>query len=472
MQTNEFEKKVQSKLEGFELLPDAEVWQQVAARIAKEKKRRVFLLFLLLAGFLLLSGSTTWWFINKDNSKQSLAKKDKPNHSVSAENVPVNQPSAGGIKKDNKINALKVKENNKLQNLAQNKSAAVDVNKIQLQKRSKTYDNIPEKINALHEFPFKTSKDKQANASVVKENKSNDKIRFETSRTLLPHKYLQPGNLTIGKIDSTTTTTLVTKEKAGAEKDTSATSSVTKRLPSKKPLSYGFTAYAGVSNNLSGLPLSNAGSSQNYSTSPGSVIGIPNSNIFLALNYKSGFSFGAGVFIVKQLTKKINVSAGVDYHFLTAKSSVGSKVNAQRSFYDSALQHATLVSSYYNSGQGIGFTNTYHKIELPINLLFRINKNQSKPFSIFAGISPTYVIATHGLYANKTTNTYYIEKYQYKHFLLSGQTGFLYTFTTYKNNKLSIGPFVQYDFTNLTKTITGTKQHLFFSGIKVNVILK
>lgn len=38
MQADEFEKKIQDKMEGFELVPDNEVWKQVANRIAKEKR--------------------------------------------------------------------------------------------------------------------------------------------------------------------------------------------------------------------------------------------------------------------------------------------------------------------------------------------------------------------------------------------------------------------------------------------------
>ncbi|MEO7982868.1 MAG: hypothetical protein ABI688_02180, partial [Bacteroidota bacterium] len=53
MRENEFEKRVQEKMGGFNLPPSAEVWKEVERRIRKEKKRRFIFwwpLLLLLAG--------------------------------------------------------------------------------------------------------------------------------------------------------------------------------------------------------------------------------------------------------------------------------------------------------------------------------------------------------------------------------------------------------------------------------------
>ncbi|MEJ7679192.1 MAG: hypothetical protein WKG06_15325 [Segetibacter sp.] len=42
MQADEFEKKIQNKMEGFELVPDSEVWKQVSVKIEKEKNNEEF----------------------------------------------------------------------------------------------------------------------------------------------------------------------------------------------------------------------------------------------------------------------------------------------------------------------------------------------------------------------------------------------------------------------------------------------
>ncbi len=63
MQENEFEKKVQNRLDGLSLVPNEEVWKQVEARI-RNKKRRRLIFFWMLAGLFLTGGIGTLIFLN------------------------------------------------------------------------------------------------------------------------------------------------------------------------------------------------------------------------------------------------------------------------------------------------------------------------------------------------------------------------------------------------------------------------
>ncbi|MBK5272179.1 MAG: hypothetical protein JJE22_14310, partial [Bacteroidia bacterium] len=52
MPANEFEKKVQQRMEQLNLAPSDEVWLEVERRIRKEKKRRRFIIWFFLFGAL------------------------------------------------------------------------------------------------------------------------------------------------------------------------------------------------------------------------------------------------------------------------------------------------------------------------------------------------------------------------------------------------------------------------------------
>src|SRR5687767_15479819 len=70
MAENEFEKRVQDKLEQFNLAPTPGVWQTVTDRVRKEKKRR-FLFFWILLGLLVGGGGTATFLFIKGNQNNS-----------------------------------------------------------------------------------------------------------------------------------------------------------------------------------------------------------------------------------------------------------------------------------------------------------------------------------------------------------------------------------------------------------------
>ena len=90
---------------------------------------------------------------------------------------------------------------------------------------------------------------------------------------------------------------------------------------------------------------------------------------------------------------------------------------------------------------------------------------------VSAGISPGYMVSSNALYANPSANVYYVDKQKFRRFQFAAQTGFMFTITSLSKSLLSAGPVVQYGFTNATKA-AGNDQHLFFTGLKANVVLK
>ncbi|HKB44053.1 MAG TPA: hypothetical protein VKC90_06680, partial [Chitinophagaceae bacterium] len=69
MPENEFEKKVQQRMEELEFTPSGEVWKEVEYRIRKEKKKRRFFFWLPLLSLALGGGITAaiWLTNNNEN---------------------------------------------------------------------------------------------------------------------------------------------------------------------------------------------------------------------------------------------------------------------------------------------------------------------------------------------------------------------------------------------------------------------
>jgi hypothetical protein len=470
MQADEFEKKIQNKLEGFELMPAGEVWKQVAIRIEKDRKKQRVLMYWFLAGFVLLAGSSAYWLINNESNRNLAVNEVNTNTNISKkENYKAKRTEPNSLKSLNKVQKVQTPKN-----IAYLKKAGI--NRL-------TDSEIKNKADAKIIFA-KPAKDEQNVTFKTNINDPDDKEQ-QIVKALTPHKFYNPALASTAKTDTVFTNNNI-NEKKNVQKDTAAATIAKETIQTKKESSkkwkVGFALYSGISNNLSGLSLSQEKSLAQDRFSPNSAVNNGNNiyNTTAITNFKRSFSFGFGILLQKPLTTKIRLSAGIDYHLYIAKSIVGSKVNQQRSFYDSALQIATSVNSFYTTGYStyssvsslVKYSNKYHLVELPVNLGYQLNKNSKKPFLISAGISPGYLISTNALYANQSANVYYADKQKFHHFLLASQVGFSFLVFSSSGYLISAGPVVQYSFTNVTKAGTGSNQHLFFTGIKANILFK
>ena len=525
MQADEFEKKIQNKMEEFGLVPGSEVWKQVSIRIEKEKKKRRALLFLLFTGFVLLSGTSILWLINNENNKKPVTnyvnsntskredykiKKTLPNSSNNINKISKAQTRKGAayfkkddikhvlnpsIKKDNQEKVTNtavagnvLKKENKMKKALTNSSFNIDEVDKPRTKKDEAYIRKDDIKHAVKRPIENDNKKKITNTAIannelnVSSKKANSNIYHKEksiSRSLPVHKFYNP-NATFTKAEGTLRNEIAdgqTPFKKEASSGTIAEQKVQLKGKINKKFNFGFTVYSGISNNLSGIPIIEKSYAQNYTSSPTAISGGYNSGgsyryINTLSNFSSGLSFGLGFFVQKQFAKRLSVSAGAEFHSYSAKSAVGSKVNLQKTFYDSLIQKATSVNSYYTIGNSSKYSNKYQLIELPLNFWYQLNKDQKKPLLVVAGVSPGYMAGTNALYANPFANTYYVDKEIFHHFQFSSQAGFSFPIIASSRYLLSAGPVIQYGFTNTAKATTGTSQHLFFTGIKANIILR
>ncbi len=304
MLADEFEKKIQDKMEGFELVPDDKVWEQVSMQIKKEKKKRRVLLYWMFAGFILLAGTLTIWFINDGNNRKLVI--NRVNN-----NVP-------------KIENYKIKENgtNSLNSLKKVHKTQLAKNEVYLKKD--TLNNVFRyRIKKDGDLKIENFKNESVafNVNTDKENTTIENEERQTLRYLPPHRFYNPGAKT-PKMDNSLKNDNKSK-RINIRKDTSANSTARQIKEKRKKKQYfGFTAYSGISNNLTGIPLLKQSYQEDNSSTP-STGGNYNYSAYSLKNFKHGFSLGIGIFVKKDFTKKISMSAGVDYQLYTATLNVG-----------------------------------------------------------------------------------------------------------------------------------------------------
>lgn len=485
MQENEFEKRVQKKMEEFALVPNDEVWKQVEADITMKKRRRV-IFYWMLAAILLTGGAGTWLYYNSTKSTEmtnvsSNNSNNRPNPNLITEEPVIKKNDRLSIQQD-LIKEDRKPEKDILQPLTSAKTKKLSPGTIHTNRTKVKHDLIASQAQTKSTtIANKRQEDLQLNAAEAPTaNRSLITPGKETITELPPHKYLLSQQQKVKQeTPDQTTATLKQKPDATDSLQPSLNKNIVNRKNQQNILrkwQYGFTFYGGISDNVTGIGsassetmlLADRSNSFAFQSSPsvGNAPGAPR------LQYKSGFSFGAGIYVKKELTQKLSITAGGDYHFLSATSLVGNRVNATLNVYDSVLQKQTTVNHFYRAGQATSFSNKYHLFKLPVNLQLQLNKNMNKPLVFSIGLSPSFLVASKALYLNSIAGAYYVDKKQFNQFFLFSQTALMYKVGNSSKYKLSIGPALQYNFNSLTKNAIPGRQHLFFTGIKTNILFK
>lgn len=472
MQENEFEKKIREKMDGLQLIPGEEVWKKVAANIQKEKRRKRFIFFLF--AFTFLAGSTAFYFYDNlhKNSSALASGNDIARSGIQSNKTHTDLTTS---KDDAHVSVL----SNKPTDLSDNDQPERIQKKEELNVVIRRTGSYPKNIETRNVGQSIVNTDKQAPSEKTITSDAKD-------RTGQPSRPVEKAfnehrdaiqDLANGEAEAVIEKAL-NKPIAAIKKDTSqpnilqGKSAKKIKIQSNKKWSIGFTVFSGVSDNLSGLNLFHGGAASYSNYNPSTTPGSGNANTINKLNYKSAFSYGFGLYLKKHLNRTISLSAGANYHFLSATSLAGSRNSSTQTFYDASFQSSAVVNSYYNSGQSVKYKNKYYLLQFPLNIIVQLNKDQDKPVSFTAGVSPAYLIRSKALYANMNQNVYYENNEQFRKLEVAGQTGLQFTVANARYFSIAAGPEVQYGLNNIAKPATGTDQHLFSAAVKINFILK
>lgn len=465
MSENDFEKKVQQRMEEFNLLPTPAVWNSVEFRIRKEKKRRFifFWLFMfLLAG---IAGTIALVVTHKKPSTAianlSVDKKIIPPPKTTDSNIQTTDNSLPEpqriINKESSETALFKNKDVKISDPVSPKKSQ---GKLSISQKAKPSIFSSPLVKPVNKSEVQTVPDvDQKNIQVVKplivENKNNNEpVKKPISETPVPATKNQLTSPVIAL-----TTDSLTKSGNSKEK--------------KKKLSeWGLVLSAGRSTLIRDLRLFNKRyGDYNYSpllSGPSSPAGNSVQRNF----FKPSFSLSAGIYKKSKLSKKLDLLSGFSYQFLSARMIAGSRFDSMRtinnnysqglvinSFYRPVVaQLADLANSYY--------TNQYHFLELSADLSWKIINRDKLKIQWNNGFSYSRLVASNMLYYDYGIQGYYKDNNR----LQKNQLFFKTSLDIPLTKRLSLSPFTSFSLTPVQKNYD-TLQHYSNYGLQLRFSL-
>lgn len=188
-----------------------------------------------------------------------------------------------------------------------------------------------------------------------------------------------------------------------------------------------------------------------------------------SLTMGPAYSFGG--FARRTLSKRLSLSVGLQYTYLSARQVVGSKVNNNRTV-NRAPSTSQLVTEYYDANNTQDYTNRYHFIELPVTLHTQLNKGKRLPITWDAGFSVSKLLNTNALHYDGLGGVYYKDNALFNKVQWVASTGFNVQLFSQSTHPISVGPVMRYNISPLLKKDYSTGQHLWSVGLRATVLLK
>lgn len=519
MRENEFEKKMQERMDDLELRPSASVWPKVERQLVQKKRRRFAYFFVLLAG-LAFVGYMGYTFLQSEESPVTKQESTGTNNNNSTTN------SSASDK--NNTSAITGNKENTVDNKNENNPAVAPATKTPgnggitvTNTTSLTHPAPDEKGTAVSKGSAGNTKKKQTIQSPASHRAPNGdqvqtgrqdlkesreaQVEFSTTSAGVAKKENQDNVLTNpdpatnnavadGKqitdvkkdpeekpMSTVADSTQSTKEIIAAISDSAATDPAKPMLAKSKktrtPIKWGFDLSAGKNFSL-GKVFSVFEASNNYSqdaltsglyASPGGAGNVSQPLPPSDIKAKAGFK--VGIAAEKKIGKKSSVSAGLRYAYLTEEIKTGRFEN--RAVISNSYQFNAIQNGVYRSTQQESHTNSYHFVEIPLLYQAQLNKSAKTALIWNAGISLNYLLATNALlYDTAAGGVYYKKNSEFNKFNLSFRTGLSVRFGKENKFQWSVGPELSMSATPLLKRdAVEKKRYLMYGGLTARFIL-
>lgn len=481
MQENEFEKRVQKKMEEFRLRPSDVVWERVEEELRKKKKRRVVFFIFLLAGLCLLGYSGYFLF---NNSKQNTVAQ---NDTLKNNNKPVKHSNGvivPEIKKEITSEQPSVKEDQlpveKVRTLADTDDKDISgerpwskkQNAVKTRRDKLLVKKLDNNVNPVATNSDTKDKEQPFQQNEMPETKVTEKS--EISQPGIVQKDVQQNKQPViqqeyipAKIDSAIA-------KAGEENKTETavkdkTEAVVKKESKKSSkINWAIDLSAGMSNTQKNAFLfsgSNKSLNADYSSPLNNATGGFYRPVLSPSSVSPGPAFRLGVVGEMKISKRSSIVFGLQYAYLSNTMQVGSRRDTAV-VLSNALSQSLRLSSVYSANQQKEFTNRYHFIQLPAGYQLQLNKGTRLPILWSIGASAGYLFSTNGLIYNSSAGgIYYRDKALFNKIHFNLNSGFSLRFGTNKKMQWSLGPELSLGMSKLSKDTYDKKQHLLYGGI-------
>jgi hypothetical protein len=473
MRENEFEKRVQLKMKGFDLHPSEEVWMEVERRIRNEKKRRFILWWPLL--FLLAGGGIAAILLTGKKEKGGtivVNKKAENTIPQSSEKISASQPLENMNKTGNMIIAPGV------ETTTQGERNSIPVKK--LNSKSVTIsDPVDPHSSKKASKGVRQVTDEQVN---IKDEVTADKqTRNQTNQP--SGTVTVPSKPTASLPDSAKVTAIVVAgdqqiqkkdlqqepvKQVPAQQATGRIAPKEKTQPPDKKTKkweWGISLTGGRSSIIHGLHVFD--SPVNYN-SPVLLAGPPFSLSSASSSViRPSIASAAGLYLKRSVSEKLEIKLGFNYSYLSTRMNVGNRVDSSRNinnYYSTGLN----VNRFYRPAGNAGnspYSNQYHFISLSGDLAWRIINGKKIKIDWENGFSYQRLFASSMLHYDRSLPGYYKDNsfLTKNHLFIS--TGFSIPVT----KRWEINPFAVYGVTPVLKN--SDTLHFSNYGIRIRFLL-
>lgn len=507
MPENDFEKQVQQLFDELRLKPSAEVWTKVNSRIQKERKYKRFLLWIPL--LVLFVGSGVYLFLLNPDKSFSFRQADtiRPNKKRTDDGQAMNsqekQPAPESFKKEISANGLKEAKKTLPVTRGANEQQYNDGLGSGSNASNGNVLSLKPPVNKQA-----TGKAQQTLSDVYLPVPDNAGIPITINRnTTISHsqtRSFREENGTVG-INNRSQFPPVTGERQQVTMKTSMLPGVESEswlgnavkapvlsppvaLKKKKYWEWGITGGAGLSaagKNLSEFlgahPAEKSGMNLrpgdlNFSTNTGMLTG---QNGMLAAMpppasvVEKGVAWQAGGFVKRSVTNRLLLNGGLLYEYFSTHRLVGNYIGNYGILLNNTRNEVNAsYAGNYSGGTGFNYINRYHFIEMPVGVQWQINPFAKLPLQVGGGISLSYLLHSTAVHYHPQTGSYYKDNSLFNKIQTGVFADASAKFFATSRRPLYIGPFVQYNLSQLIKSgVKSSEQHFIIGGLKAQWVL-
>jgi len=465
MQENEFEKKLQQKMDELQVQPAEELWPKIKAEVAKRNgRRRRFIFFFLLAAMLFAGLLLTDIFKGKGKNDSSIAATQLKNQidntatantGLANSNEPVKQAVNEPVQQSTAVVAKSLDEANtlgqkplavtnhigKTAKIKGTKKGAVKMNvagglqdEMESEKESSAGQQYNEVVNTavvpdtIDEEKKSTTKDNSIEKDEVKkEVVINEPAKKET---------IKPQQKTAGEA-----------VKTGKKKNSNSWN-----------IAFSLT----VGRSSTGNSYLTDKSLAAYQDNVGNSAGSPGSYLYTPSSTKPGFAFAAGIKLVRNLSAHNSIAAGLQYAAQNTLINTGERVYASTAVRD----------VFFTQGSTKSYTNHYHFISIPVSFSTSVLHIGKSNLNLEAGMSLSRLISTNALNFNTTQGLYYPDNSLFNKTIVGLSAAASINLFPASKFSFSAGPEFTYSLTPLASAGMYSKSHYSFLGIRLQKNLK
>lgn len=495
MEQNNFEKKIQQKLDELKIPPSEAVWENVEKYIGKRKYRKRILIFFLLfvslavGGYYMLNSIT-----NETNSQNELVtrinekgseqtKRDDSSFrqtGVLPENDAGKTKVSGETSANKKTHSQEIESNKVERRTTGGPDEVKDIIKTVASKNKNTKGIEPAGANkkilpgSKQTVPDSKRTNNQKNDLDID---SHEKVQEENTAIVangvehVPDENIEPQQevtLQSGKIADTIS---ADSNKYFSKKTDGASKKIPGNQQSRK-WKFGVTFSGGTSTIGGGTApgINNLSSSARLdfvsfpSPANNSTLSYFN-NYFTPSPIKNSMAFIGGVYIEKNISRKNKIDLGISYKYYSLINTTGNKIDFNIA---PSLSAESLYSSWSNTNT---YRNNFHYIELPISIKFQLGNSKTLPIYWSAGVSISQLISSNSLQFKSVPGLYYNDNSLYNKTQVGLQTGFSALLFAKRKVPINIGPYFIYNMSKLADEGLYGGKHFSFIGIKADILL-